>query len=366
MRMFQVCVCGQPLQLNEQPTPEPQGSEVLLKVLAAGVCHSDLHAITGDLTAQLPAVLGHEGAGTVTAVGSGVQGLAPGDKVVLSWTPNCGHCYYCEHGHPNLCDGLAAVYANGTLPGGAVRLSRHGEPVHHYLGVSCFAEQAVVPASGAIRVPPETDLQTAAVLGCAVTTGVGAAIRTARVEPGSTCAVFGTGGVGLNVIQGCKLAGAGRIIAVDLLDSKLERAMAFGATHAVNASREPAHKAIRALTGGRGADYAFEVVGNPQVVQSAFNSTAKASTLVCVGMAPIKTQYSFDAYFLVAGEKRILGSFYGSSDPKLAIPQLLELQQLGRLELGALITHRFGLDEINAAVRALQGGEAIRPLVLFD
>lgn len=357
---------NQPMVVETVDLAAPAAGEVTVRLAAAGVCHSDLHGISGDLQTQLPVVLGHEGAGTVTAVGPGVHDLAVGDSVVLSWTPACGHCYYCEHGRPNLCDGLATVYAGGTLPAGGTRLSLRGEPLYHFIGVSCFAEHAVVPASGAVRVPPGTDLATAALLGCAVTTGVGAALNTAQVTPGANCAVFGTGGVGLNVIQGCRLAGAARVIAVDLLDSKLERATAFGATHTINAGRAQAHKVIRSLTGGRGADYAFEVVGNPQVATTAFLSTAKGGTLVCVGLAPVKVQYSFDAYLLVAGEKRVVGSFYGSANPRLEIPRLLELHQLGRLQLGELITHRFGLSEINAAVSALQSGEAVRPLLVFD
>ncbi|MBX5465341.1 MAG: Zn-dependent alcohol dehydrogenase [Clostridia bacterium] len=358
---------GRRLQVEELELEPPGPGEVMVRLAAAGVCHSDLHVIEGDLPVPLPAVLGHEGAGVVEAVGEGVTRVRPGDHVVLSWIPGCGRCYYCRIGRPELCDEAARLQVAGTLPGGALRLRRPGgAPVHHFLEVSCFAEATVVPERGVIPVRPDVPLDRAALVGCAVTTGWGAVVHTAGVRPGSSVAVVGTGGVGLNVVQAAALSGAWPVIAVDRVPAKLELARQFGATHTVDASRtSDVIGAVVDLTEGRGADYAFEVVGRPETIASAYGMARKGGTVVVVGVAAPHLEVGINAFSLPSQSKVLTGSWYGRSVPEVDIPHILDLYMAGRLKLDELISRRYRLEEANEAFDALRAGEVARGVLLL-
>lgn len=345
---------------------QPRAGEVLVWIAASGVCHSDLHIVHGTQTNPLPVVLGHEGAGIVEAVGPNVTRVQIGDHVVLSWVPYCGQCVYCLSGHPNLCQVAYAALAKGTLLDGTSRLSRSGKPVYHYSFISSFAEYAVVPEAGCVVIPPGVPLDKAALVGCAVMTGVGAAINTARVHPGSTVAVIGAGGVGLNVMQGAQLAGATSIIAIDVNQSKLKRARAFGATHIVNAAETDAVAAVRELTRGIGADFSFEAVGRPETMRQSWEMAHPGGTVVMVGISPEGSELSLPANRVVREERRLMGSFYGGARPHIDMPMILELYMAGKLKLDELATHHFSLDQINEAVHSLESGEAIRPVIVYE
>ena len=262
----------QPLRVEDVELDQPGHGEVLVRVDAAGVCHSDYHFMNGDLPIPLPCVLGHEGAGIVEEVGPGVSAVAPGDHVVMLFRAGCGRCEFCQRGRPALCAMAGQIRNSGGLVDGTSRLHRAGGALHHFLGVSCFAERTVLPEQGIVKINPEISLEVAALMGCAVMTGIGAVMNTAQVEPGANVLVIGAGGVGLNVVMGAVLVGANRIIVADLLDSKLELAHSFGATHLINAKDQDVVAAVRALTGGEGADYAFEVIGNPKTMATAYQA----------------------------------------------------------------------------------------------
>ncbi len=345
---------------------EPHAGEVLVRIAASGVCHSDLNVVHGTQTTPLPVVLGHEGAGIVEAVGPNVTRVKVGDHVVLSWVPYCGQCAYCMAGHPNLCSVVYAVLAQGTLLDGTSRLSRLGKPLYHYSFISSFAEYAVVPEAGCVIIRPDIPLDKAALVGCAVMTGVGAAVNTARVQPGSTVAVVGAGGVGLNVMQGARLAGAVAILAIDVNPSKLARAFAFGATHVINAAETDAVASVRELTKGIGADFSFEAVGRPETMRQCWEMARPGGTVVMVGIAPEGSELSLPAIRVVREERRLMGSFYGSARPHVDMPMILELYMAGRLKLDELVTHRFSLEQINEAVHSLESGEAVRPVIVYD
>lgn len=345
---------------------EPHSGEVLVRLAASGVCHSDLHVVHGTQTTPLPSVLGHEGAGSVEAVGPNVTSVKVGDHVVLSWTPYCGRCVFCLSGQPNLCSMVAATMSKGTLMDGTSRLTRSGKPVYHYSFISSFAEYAVVPESGCVVIEPNIPLDKAALVGCAVMTGVGAAINTARVQPGSVVAVMGAGGVGLNAIQGSRLAGAASIIAIDVNPTKLARARTFGATHVINSAKVNALAAVRELTKGIGADYTFEAVGRPETMRQCWEMARSGGTVVMIGISPEGSELSLPANRVVREERRLLGSFYGSARPHIDMPMILNLYMAGKLMLDELVTHRFSLEQINEAVHALESGEAIRPVIILD
>ena len=345
---------------------EPRSGEVLVRLAASGVCHSDLHVIHGTQTTPLPVVLGHEGAGVVESVGPNVTRVKVGDHVVLSWTPYCGQCAYCQSGHPNLCEVVYATMGNGTLFDGTSRLSRAGKPLYHYSFISSFAQYSVVPESGCVVIEPDIPLDKAALVGCAVMTGVGAAINTAHVHPGSAVAVIGAGGVGLNAIQGARLAGAAPIIAVDVNPAKLALARTFGATHVVNAAEVNAVATIRDLTKGMGADYTFEAVGRPETMRQCWEMARPGGTVVMVGIAPEGSELALPANRIVREERRLVGSFYGSARPHIDMPMILNLYTAGKLMLDELVTHRFSLEQINEAVHTLESGEAVRPVIIYE
>jgi len=363
MRAAVLYETGQPLRVEEVELGAPRAGEVRVRVAAAGICHSDYHFMRGDLVGNLPAVLGHEGAGIVEEVGPGVTSVSQGDHVVLLWRTSCGRCEYCSRGRPALCPETSAVRNSGRMPDGTSRLSRGGQEIRHFLGVSCFAEQTVCEERALLRVPEDVPLPVAAVAGCAVMTGVGAVVNTARVEPGSTVLVVGAGGVGLCAVMGAVLAGAARIVAADMNPAKLELATAFGATDVVDASRDDVVAAVRELTGG-GVDYAFEVIGLPATVGQAVQALRIGGTAVAIGMAPAGAAVQVDLLDLVRQEKTLKGSVYGSTRPHLDFPRLFDLHRRGRLPLDRLLTREWPLHQINEAYDALIAGTVARSVVV--
>ncbi|GBD15084.1 S-(hydroxymethyl)glutathione dehydrogenase [bacterium HR25] len=353
----------QPLAVEELDLEEPRAGEVLVRVAACGVCHSDLHFLDGLVPLPSPCVLGHEAAGVVERVGEGVTYVQPGDHVILSFAPACGRCSYCEVGRPNLCTYGGRAMAAGTMLDGTTRLSRDGQPVYHEAAVAGFATHAVVPEASVVKIREDMPLDRAALIGCGVMTGVGAAINTAKVQPGSDVAVIGCGGVGLNVIQGAALAGAARIIAVDLLDHKLELARQFGATDTVNASREEPVTAVRRLSAG-GVDYAFEVIGRPETIRQAFDMARRGGMAIVVGLSPSGSHVSLPANIFLM-EKTITGSAYGGARPRVDMPRLVELYMAGKLKLDELISRVYPLERINEAFEALRQGEVARSVISF-
>lgn len=365
MKAAVLYAAGQPLQVEDVSIQDPRRGEVMVRVAAGGVCHSDLHVINGDLTAPLPVVLGHEGAGVVEKVGEGVDEFKPGDHVVLLWRASCGNCLYCLSGRPALCELGAGIRWSGRLADGTSRFRRGEQEIRHHAGVSSFCELTVLPREGLVKIDPTVPLEKAAIVGCAVMTGVGAVINTARVEPGASMVVVGCGGVGLNAIQGGALAGAEKIIAVDVLDNKLEYARQFGATHLINAARVDPIEAVKETTGGRGADYAFEVIGNVKTIAQAYQMVRRGGTLVVVGVAPMGAEVAINASSIMLDEKTIRGSLYGSCQPKLDAPRLLNLYKAGKLKLDELISREYPLDQINDAFDALRRGEVARSIIRF-
>ncbi len=356
---------GKKLDLREVEVEPPRSGEVLIKMTAAGICHSDLHVMTGHLAAQLPAILGHEGSGIVAGVGPGVTSLKPGDHVIPLWRLSCGVCEYCSDGRPALCAEGLQIRMTGRLLDGSTRFKLDGKEIKHFAGVSSFSEYSVIPEKAVLKIPQDFPLDKAALLGCGVITGVGAVFNAARVKPGSSVAVIGTGGVGINVIQGAAIAGAEKIIAVDLLPNKLEFARKFGATHAINAGEANPVEAIRALTGGRGVDYAFEVIGLPATIRQAYDSLKKRGLAVVVGVTPMTAEVSVPIMTLVFEERTLTGSVYGSSRPLIDIPMLMNLYKAGKLKLDELLTRRYPFSQINEAYEALERGEGLRSVVIF-
>jgi len=353
---------GRPLTIEALELEEPREREVLVRVSAAGVCHSDLHIMKGDMPMPLPAVLGHEGSGVVERVGPGVSTVKPGDHVILIFRHSCGHCEYCSVGRPMLCSGHP--HPLGTLLDGTTRLSLGGKPVHHMAGVSCFAEHAVIPEEQLLVIDDAVPLDRAALVGCSVTTGIGAAVNTAHVTPGSKVAVIGCGGVGLSVIQGARLQGAARIVAIDLFDEKLELATSMGATDAVNAGAADMVKQVRQLTAG-GVDYAFDAIGLPATIRQSLDLLRAGGKAVVVGIARFGENVAIDGFSLVMQEKSLLGSFYGSTRPRVDMPRILDLYRQGRLQLDELVTRHYSLEQINEAYDDLQGSQAGRGVITF-
>ncbi|MGI9234381.1 MAG: zinc-binding dehydrogenase, partial [Woeseiaceae bacterium] len=339
--------------------------EVRIQLAAAGVCHTDLSVMSGSLPAPLPAVLGHEGAGVVSDVGAGVTSVEPGDHVIPLWRLSCGECEYCTGGRPALCPADTEMRGTGRLLDGTSRFSLDGKEIRHFAGVSSFSNYTVLPEGAVLKIPKDLPLEQAALMGCAVITGVGAVINAAKVRPGRTVAVFGAGGVGVNVVQGAVLAGAQMIVAVDRHASRLEDAKLFGATHTVNASDSDPVDAIRGLTNGRGVDYAFEAVGLSVTIQQAYNCLAKRGVAMAVGIAPTTTEVTISPVGLVYEERVLTGSLYGSAAPKTDIPMMIDLYRRGSLKLDELLTRSYPIEEINEAYDAMKAGETLRSVVTF-
>lgn len=364
-RMIQAALLlriGEPLEVDAIELDEPGPGEVLVRLAASGVCHSCLHIMDGSMSwPALPVVLGDEGAGTVEQVGPDVTSVAPGDHVILSWSPSCGRCRYCVTGRPQLCERRPA---RGVMADGTVRRRRGGVDIAH-MGPATYATHSIVSSDSAVKIRDDMPLDKAALIGCAVTTGTGAVINTARVAAGASLAVFGAGGVGLNAVQGGRLCGAFPLIAVDIADNKLEFARGLGATHVVNSRHTDPVSAIRDLTQGRGAEFTVVAVGSTGAIQQAWDALAPGGTCVVIGAPPAGETVAVQPASLYRDEKRLTGSRYGSSRPLDDFARLVDLYLGGRLELDALITRQYELRDVNEAHRALAAGENLRGLLVF-
>ncbi|MBI2766623.1 MAG: Zn-dependent alcohol dehydrogenase [Chloroflexi bacterium] len=347
---------GQPLVIEDVAVDEPRAGEVLVKTSASGVCHSDLHFMEGSYPTATPIVLGHESAGIVEKVGDGVKNVKAGDRVVIAFVGSCGFCDNCVQGKPNLCDNTAEL-------GRGDRLKLNGNAMAQFANMSAFAEYQLVSANACVHVPADVPMEVAALVGCSVMTGVGAVTNTARIPVGSTVAVVGAGGVGLNIIQGAVLAGASRIIAIDLLENKLAAAREFGATDVIDASKEDAIVKVMGMTGG-GVDFAFEAIGLAKTAEQCFAMIKRGGKAVIVGMVPVAATVNVPGVgFLM--EKGIIGSFYGSTRQTHDMPWLMELYRQKRLKIDELITRRYPLTQINEAYAALKNGEVNRSVIAF-
>lgn len=357
---------SRPFIIEDITLDAPGPGEVLVELVSAGLCHSDLSVIDGSRPRPMPMVLGHEAAGIVREVGPGVSQLRRDDHVIFSFVPMCGHCVPCATGRPALCEPGARANLSGLLLSGAQRItSQAGQPVYHHLGVSAFAQHTIAAQESLIKIDASFPLERAALFGCAAITGVGAVLNTARVEAGMAVAVWGMGGVGLSVVMGAKLAGAAPIIAVDVLATKLELARELGASYTVDTSKSDAIEAIRDLTGG-GAHYTFEAVGNEQALEQAFRATRRGGMTVTVGLPGPTRMLSVPAVLITAEERTIKGSFMGSAVPQRDIPRLLALHSAGLLPIEKLHTHTIALEQINAGFDALASGSAVRQIIAFS
>ena len=353
---------NKPYSIESVELDPPKRGEVLVKIGAAGVCRSDLHFQKGEATIALPAVLGHEGSGTVEAVGEGVTMVEPGDRVILSFVPNCGHCPSCETGRPYLCDEHART--TGKLFDNTSRLhTLSGQDCAHMGKVACFADHAVVPEAGCIPAAG-LDFPQMALIGCSVTTGVGAALFNAGVQPGDSVAVIGCGGVGLNVLQGARLAGATTIVAVDVKGAALDFARKFGATHTVNARTENAVERVKALTGG-GAHWAFEAYGSGATTRMAVDMVRKRGTAVIVGIAPVGDDAVIEPVVITRMEKTIRGCYYGTARPRQDMPRIADWYGRGLLDIDGLVTRRYSLADINRAYEDLDTDLVGRGVIVF-
>lgn len=348
---------NQPLVIENVDVDEPRAGEVLVKTSASGVCHSDLHFMEGSYPTATPIVLGHESAGVVEKVGEGVTNVKPGDRVVVAFVASCGFCDNCVQGKPYLCN-------NSQRLGRGDRLKLNGNAIPQFANMSAFAEKQLVSANALVHVPDDVPMEVACLVGCSVMTGVGAVTNTAKIPVGSTVAVIGCGGVGLNVIQGAAIAGASKIIAIDLLENKLAAAKEFGATDVVDGSKEDAVQKVMQMTGG-GVDFAFEAIGLAKTAEQCFAMVKRGGRAVVVGMIPVTQMVSVPgAAFL--GEKGMIGSFYGSTRQTHDMPWLMELYRQKRLKIDELISKRWPLEKINEAYDALKNGEVNRSVIVFD
>ncbi|WP_164831440.1 zinc-dependent alcohol dehydrogenase family protein [Sinorhizobium meliloti] len=353
-----------PLSIETIDLAPPGPDELLVKIGAAGLCHSDLSVINGDRPRPVPMALGHEAAGTVEAVGSGVRDISPGDRVVMSFMPSCGHCFPCAEGRPALCVPGAEANGKGTLLSGERRLSCGEVPVNHHLGVSGFADYAVVSRHSAVRIEADLPMVEAALFGCAVLTGVGAVVNTCRVRPGESIAVVGLGGVGLAALLGAIAAGAERIVAIDLAEDKLKLARALGATDTFLAADPDAAENIRQATRG-GVDHAIEAAGSVRAFDLAYRITRRGGLTVSAGLAHPSSQISIPAVSLVAEERSVRGSYMGSCVPARDIPRFIALYERGRLPVDRLLSSTGPLEEINEAFDLLDQGRVIRHVITF-
>ncbi|MFC5995194.1 NDMA-dependent alcohol dehydrogenase [Pseudonocardia hispaniensis] len=359
---------GKPFEIEELTLDPPKEGEVLIKYVAAGLCHSDEHLRHGDIVPRFPIVGGHEGAGIIEEVGPGVTRLKPGDHVICSFLPVCGHCRFCASGMTNLCD-QGATILDGCLPDGTYRFhSDAGEDLGGMCMLGTFSERATISQNSCIKVADDVPLNTAVLIGCGVPTGFGSAVHAAATEPGDTIAIYGVGGIGINAVQGAALAGAANVVAIDPLANKREMAERVGATHSC-ATAEEAHELMQQLTHGVGADKAIVTVGvvDSAVVTNAFNAIRKGGTVVVTGLAdPAKTTIELSGSVLTLFEKRIQGSLFGSGDPFKDIPRLVDMYQAGQLKLDELITNTYTLDQVNQGYDDLISGVNVRGVIIHD
>jgi S-(hydroxymethyl)glutathione dehydrogenase/alcohol dehydrogenase len=350
---------NKPFSIEDVAVDRPGPREVLLRTAAAGICHSDMHFQEGKYLWPMPCVLGHEGAGVVEAVGSDVNYVRPGDHVITCVSVFCGQCESCLRGRPHMCSKQGLLRDAGAPPA----LHQGGKPVHQMMGLSCYAEQMLVHENAVVKIERDVPLDKAALIGCAVTTGVGAVLNTAKVEPGSTVAVVGCGGIGLNAVQGARLAGAARIIAVDRIASKLELARVFGATDAVDAAAGDPVEQVKQLTSG-GVDYAFEAIGLKQTAEQCFAMLKPGGLAVVIGMIPLGTKLEIHGVELLS-EKRLTGTNMGSNRFRIDMPNYVRFYLQGRLNLDDLVSRRLSLDQINQGFDALRTGEVARSVIVM-
>lgn len=353
--------------LNEYAVQEveldaPKFGEVRVRMVATGLCQSDMSVINGKLPMPMPIVLGHEGAGVVEEVGEGVTNVKVGDHVVTSFIPMCGECHHCLHQEPWLCTAIDLF--SGRQPDGTSRVKLDGEPIGAFAALGNMAEQIVCPAMNVVAIDKKYDLKAAALVGCGVMTGAGAALNTVEVKPGSSVAIFGCGGVGLSVLQGAKIAGASKLIAVDLSDSKLEAAREFGATHMVNAGTDPVEK-IMEITNGIGVDYAFEVIGYPAVAAQAYAATRRGGTTCMVGAGSPEEEYTFSALEMPLSSKKVCGCIYGSTNAKVDFSKLLRFYEAGQLDLDRMCSRTYSIDEVSQGFEDLVEGRNVRGIIVY-
>lgn len=358
---------GQPLSIEEVDLQDPQHGEVMIQLTATGVCHTDAYTLSGqDSEGVFPCILGHEGAGVVIKVGPGVSSLAVGDHVIPLYTPECGECKFCLSGKTNLCGKIRATQGKGLMPDGTTRFSKDGQPIYHYMGTSTFAEHTVLPEISVAKVSKEAPLDKVCLLGCGITTGIGAVLNTAKVEAGASVAVFGLGGIGLSVIQGAVLAKAGRIIAIDINDSKFEMARQLGATDCINPKNDPRpiQDVIVELTDG-GVDYSFECIGNVGLMRSALECCHKGwGESVIIGVAPAGAEISTRPFQLVTG-RVWRGSAFGGVKGRSELPGYVERYLKGEIKIDEMVTYTMPLEEINRAFDLMHEGKAIRSVILY-
>jgi S-(hydroxymethyl)glutathione dehydrogenase / alcohol dehydrogenase len=355
---------GAPVEIVDDIVLDPpRADEVRVRVVACGVCHSDVSIVNGTFPAMGPTIAGHEAAGVVVEVGDAVGSLAVGDHVVLTPNAACGHCAYCLKGLHSVCASAMSI-ASSMLPDGTSRLSRDGQIVFHGLGVAAWADEIVVKESGAIRIDDDVPLDVACVIGCAVQTGVGAAINTADIEPGDSVLVLGAGGIGISIVQGAAVAGASRIIVSDPSESRREQALRFGATHVIDPTVDDVVATTMELT-GIGADVAFEAVGSAALIETGINAVRNGGTTVMVGAAPIDQTLAFSPVMAMFTEKKLVGSLLGSCWGPRDIPRLVALWRAGRLDLDAMVTARRPLEEVNEAIADLEAGRGLRTVLLI-
>ena len=357
---------GQPLAVQEVELAEPRSYEVLVRLVACGVCHTDLYTASGaDPSGYAPTVLGHEGAGVVERIGDGVTSVAPGDHVVTLFSPQCGDCVHCLSPRTNLCLAIREQQNKGYLPDGTTRLSRSGEPLRHFMGTSTFAEYTVMPEIALAKVSPEAPLEGAALFACGLSTGLGAAINTAKVEAGSTCAVFGAGMVGLGAVIGCRLQGAERIMCVDLSEERLELARRHGATETMLGGADTVERIV-ASTGGFGADYTFEATGNVAVMRQAVESARMGWGLCTIaGVAGKGETLDIVPRFLITG-RRVAGSSFGGVKGRDQVPELVDRWLAGEFDAASFVSHRLTLDEVNHGFELMQAQDGIRSVIVFQ
>jgi NDMA-dependent alcohol dehydrogenase len=356
---------GEPIRVEEIELDPPKEHEVQVRMVAAGICHSDYHIVSGDVPSYLPMALGHEGAGIVEEVGPLVTSVKPGDHVVLTFIPSCGTCRYCTSGHSNLCNKGASILMGPQLDG-TFRMHSSTADVGQMCVISTFSERTVVPDESVVKIEDYYPLNRAVLVGCGVPTGVGAVIHRAKIEPGSTVMVIGCGGIGMNVVQGAAIAGARMIIAVDKVDFKLEKAKEFGATHTINSTREDPVQISRDLTWGEGVDYAFEAIATPATIGQAYACTGKNGTVVVIGLTPATAEsIPIPPLDLVLFQKSIMGTLYGDSQPRNDIPNLLKMYHAGKLKLDELVTRTYTLDQVNEAYADMLAGKNIRGVIEF-
>ena len=357
---------GSPLELQELDLAEPKAGEVLVRLVACGVCHTDLYTASGaDPSGYAPTVLGHEGAGVVERVGEGVRDVAPGDHVVTLFSPQCRECEHCRDERTNLCLAIRDQQGKGYLPDGSARLSRDGEPIRHFMGTSTFAEYTVMPEIALAKISPEAPLDRACLFACGLSTGIGAAMNTAKVAPGSTCVVFGAGMVGLGAVVGCRLQGAGRIICVDLSGERLLLARRHGATEEMLGGSDVVERILE-LTRGFGADYTFEATGNVSVMRQAVESARMGWGLATIcGVAGKGETLDIVPRFLITG-RRVAGSSFGGVKGRDQVPQLVDRYLAGDIDVDAFVSHKLTLDEVNRGFQLMEAQDGIRSVIDFD